>query len=1813
MTSQHDPKFDSSSDESSQPPKPSRLWLKSLLVLIILGFGGGVAYGWYFFYYRLSPTVAKSLSSILSRPIEMGELETFSLTSLRFGETVVPPQEGYSEEVIIPSVEVDFTPFKLISEQTLELDVTLVEPDVKIEQTSEGEWITTGITEQPPGAIEIKLKTLAVENAKMSLSPRNQTGNFKPPVNLTLPRLNSQFLDNNQRIQFQVNDLSVANAQGSLSLEGEARLESGEVNVAVTSNQLAIGEFATLVASPVETLEGSLDAQTDINLSLDGSLPTFEGSAQLNNLNAQIQQFNTPISDTNASMRLSGKDVIVEDFNTQFGEVNATAEGSINLAEGYDLIATVKPTTISSLLDAVDVETPDIPLSGTIEANIAITGALDNPQINLTARSTETTQIDQLQIRSFQAALSVAGTEVIVENFQATPETGGEIIARGKLNLTPEQLIALDVQLRDVSGEMIRPYQSNLPPDLGTLNATATLTGSLQDWTNLQGEGNADLAIAGGNVTISQLDLSQGFLQFVTKVRNIQPENLSQQVPPQFQNPVSGEFRVNANLDDFSPEKLRLIGEGKLNIPQGELVATTITFSDRQLNANLNLTNIPIALLAPQTPPEFNELLSATFRVSADVGDFNLNQIQGSGSGLITLGDRDRAQISLPNLSLNQGNWRSDLTVNNFPIAQFLPQLPPQLQTVLINTQLTAQGTLDNLTPAGVTVQGQARVEQLLGGNLNADTIRLENGAFEVIASPNNLDLQQLSSPLNGNVAGNVSVKGNLDNLTPAGINAQANLNFNQGIAIITEPLTTNLRWDGQQIILEQAEAENLFARGTVALNLEKEGSEIIEQIDLAVDAQNLDLAELPLPSPEPVGKIKVQGLANFSGNLTGNLSQPQAQGDIRLQNFAVERWSFDPEMTGEIQANASQGVRLELVGNTNIPDRIQLALQSPEENNILPLEPDSFLIKRDEALIEGVTEAEDLQVSLQNLPLDLLKDFAPLNEEFARQPASGTLEGELTVNLENFNAIGNLALVQPALGRFNSDRAAANFTYQDNTLTVQQATLIERESEYRANGRLTLTETSPNFEANLDIKQGRIQDITSALQIFDLSDLNQNFVTPNYGNANNLNDVSSINIENQPVETKLRRFSEIKALLQQLRENQDTINPIPPLASAEGNFTGRVNLQGTSFNLEDIQGEVQLNGDSWRWGPYQAQTVTARANITEGVITLLPIRLASEDSFINLSGTFGGENQSAQLQVNQIPIAIIQNIIEVPEFIGVSGFVNGTATVAGTQENPTARGELRVEEAILNETSVETIQGSFNYSNSQLNFFAEGLLSSDLNPLTISGDIPYKLPFATILPPSEELNIEVNLQDDGFTLVDVISDGQLTWEGGEGAINLAITGPFNPENFQLDQLTTTGVLTLSQASVATPLIPKPLTDIESRVEFNLNQLSIEEFNADFGGGNVTATGGLALFNSDLASEQININLQDLAVVIPNLYDGDVTGELIIGRTALEPEIGGDVTVSDGEVILAAEETATPPESNAQGNNPGSNIGFSNLNINLGEGVNVVRPPIMNFLASGRLTLKGTLAQMRPQGTISLERGRVNIGPTQFRLARGYEQTATFIPSQGLDPTLNVRLVTSVAETSGTIGTSTDLAATEQEEIGGGVGTLQSVEIEALVQGRASELQPGQLTANDNVLTLSSDPNRSETEILALLGGGLTSGLGQGNTALGLANLAGSTFFGTFQNTIGDALGLSEFRIFPTFIPTETEEGEESSGSTLGLGAEAGLEISNDFSFSLLTIFNANQTFQYSIRYRLSDDLLLRGTTDLSDSQSVTVEYETRF
>jgi len=165
-------------------------------------------------------------------------------------------------------------------------------------------------------------------------------------------------------------------------------------------------------------------------------------------------------------------------------------------------------------------------------------------------------------------------------------------------------------------------------------------------------------------------------------------------------------------------------------------------------------------------------------------------------------------------------------------------------------------------------------------------------------------------------------------------------------------------------------------------------------------------------------------------------------------------------------------------------------------------------------------------------------------------------------------------------------------------------------------------------------------------------------------------------------------------------------------------------------------------------------------------------------------------------------------------------------------------------------------------------------------------------------------------------------------------------------------------------------------------------------------------------------------------------------------------------------------------------------------------------------------------------------------------------------------------------------------------------GTLRTVRVQARATGPASELT--------NNLELTSEPRRSRGEIISLLGGSILSDFAQGDATQGLTNFASSTILGGLQGTItaiGQAIGFSEFRIFPT--PTTNQESRRAS--VLDLSAEGVFNLNPNLSVSLSRAFSTTEPLRYNLLYRLSDEILVRGSTNLGNESQFLFEYETRF
>ncbi len=1362
----------------------------------------------------------------------------------------------------------------------------------------------------------------------------------------------------------------------------------------------------------------------------------------------------------------------------------------------------------------------------------------------------------------------------------------------GSLNVAGGTVTATNVQLSNgrftaqvrASGVEVERL-AKVPPQLkGPLSGAFNLSGSLASLSpsTIRGSGSGSLNVAGGTVTATNVQLNNGRFTAQVRASGVEVSRLAQ-VPPQVRGPLSGNFTVAGALASLSPSTISGSGSGSLNVAGGTVTATNVQLNNGRFTAQVRASGVEVSRLA-QVPPQVRGPLSGNFTVAGALASLSPSTISGSGSGSLNVAG---GTVTATNVQLNNGRFTAQVRASGVEVSR-LAQVPPQLRGPL-SGNLTLSGSLASLSPSTIRASGSGSLN-VAGGTVTATNVQLDNGRFQAVVEPKGVQLAGFSQDLRGRVAGRLNVSGSLTALTPAAIQARGQLNFSEGIALIDRSLTASIVWNGQQLQIQQATANGFNANGVVNVNLANRGLQAIEGFNLNVRASDLNLQQLPAGLPNAV---KLAGRADFDGRIAGTPTAPNVNGNLRLRNFVAGGLAFEPLLAGTVNVTPGQGVNLQLSGTE---DQINVAL-APN------YQPISFLVRAKGAVATGTRSGQELLVSVQNFPIDTIKTFAPTTP-IASQPLSGRLSGELAVNLNTYGISGSVAIANPIFGSLKGDSFTGTFQYANGVVVLKDGQFKQGDNQYLLSGNITQTPKGPQFQAQLKVAQGELKDVLTALQIFNLSDLSRGFSAPVFGKAADV-EVTRVGMPEAPLQTQLRRLSEIEALITQEREQREANSPLPDIAEAKGKFTGTVSVVGSLAS--GITAEFDIEGQNWQWGSYSAKQVIAQGNFNNGILTLLPLRFQSDDSLLSYSGTIGGDTQSGQLQLRKIPIAQLGEALKLPPAIGFTGSLDATALLSGSLKNPQARGEVSLTDATINQTPVQSAQGSFSYNNARLNF-GSNVLIAKTDPISIDGSIPFKLPFAAVEPTNNQLSLNIDVHNEGLALLNLLSGGQVSWVNGTGDVQVKVSGIYDQKAQRPAQLVAQGIATVENSTIQARVLPDPLTNVTGKVLFDFDRILVEGVQAQYGGGNVTAEGTIPISQPADQDKPLTVNIGELALNLKGLYRGNVQGNVVITGAALAPKIGGQLNLFNGQVSLEERTPATVASTiPGTGGEPGSSspIGFNGLKLTLGQGIQLERSPIVQFLADGTLTINGSLDNLRPEGKIKLERGQVNLFTTQFRLDRSYENTAEFAPNRGLDPVLDVRLQASVTESTQRRLPTDPLSAEISDTPTPFFGSVQTVRILAKADGPVSQLA-------DN-LELTSTPPRSKTELVALLGGSFVDTLGRGDSTLGLVNLAGSALLGNVQNVIGDALGLSDFRVFPTIITGSSDNKGQQRSSSLGLSAEAGVDLNQNFSVSILKELTTSDPFQYSLRYRLNDKTLLRGFTDFSGNSGAIVEYESRF
>ncbi len=837
--------------------------------------------------------------------------------------------------------------------------------------------------------------------------------------------------------------------------------------------------------------------------------------------------------------------------------------------------------------------------------------------------------------------------------------------------------------------------------------------------------------------------------------------------------------------------------------------------------------------------------------------------------------------------------------------------------------------------------------------------------------------------------------------------------------------------------------------------------------------------------------------------------------------------------------------------------------------------------------------------------------------------PITGTVSGQVNVpgwkmplNPATLQATGQIAIAQPAIGYIKGDSFQAEFSYANGSATLTNGLFRQGSGQYLISGNVK-TGANPQFEGKVNVQQGNLQQVLAALQYFNLGDLTRGLKPPVYGDSGDVQTVA-VGEPEAPLIVQLRRLAEIETILQQ-QQAVKASEKLPPLSQLQGIFGAEIAVAGSLRT--GVQAQFNVKGDNWQWGEYVAEQFSLEGSFQDGILTVLPLEIRSGKSAIGFSGQLGQKAQSGQLRVENVPVQELAKVVELP-FVDVTGNLNLRANLAGSLENPQATGELSLLEGTLNGEPIKQADGSFSYSNARLNFGGSALVTQT-EPIEVQGSLPFELPFAAVKADSDQIDLRANLQNEGLAIINVLTP-QVAWVSGKGQVQIRVGGT-------LEQPVAQGIANFENATVRANAFPEPLTGLTGTVRFEGDRIRVEGIRGELSQGQVVAAGVIPLSvpfaEGDVdAANPLAVNLDKLALNLRGLYSGGVVGQVQARGTARRPQLSGNIELYNGEVFLrspgggttelasassASDSPATEVSPSAgtptsPSPSPSFEVGLNDLRLNLGRGIRVTSAPILSFQATGGLRVNGTLDDLRPEGTIRLTSGSVNLFTTQFRLDRGYPQTATFVPTQGLDPTLDVRLATAVQEVTRfrTPGTS---VASEIADEPTSLGSVRSVRVQALVRGRASGLAES--------LELRSSPSRSETEIVALLGGSFVQTLGQGDSTLAIANLAGAGLLNNLQSAISNATGLSEVRLFPTRIRSNEAKTASSSSAagSLGLGLEVGFDITRNISASIIRVLSANQPTEFTVRYRLSDEILLRSSSNFQGDNRVTAEYELRF
>ena len=1524
---------------------------------------------------KLPPFLESQIGKIIERPIDLGEVKGFSLNSIEFGKTVIPPTATDTDRVTVDEVKVGFNIFPVLFRRTVPLDATLINPDIYLEQEEDGEWINLDFLQSDPNKKDKDPLlyfdvAVDVEQADITALPYQQ----KP--------LKGQ-VDGSGRFQqkqeFVEYDLDATIEQAKATITGETKLETGSSDTKLLVKDLALSDAATLLPnSPVDLDSGILNADLDINL------PSFEeitaanikGIVNLQNVAGEVTSLDSPVS-AESKLNFSGRNADVKQTQASLGDITAQVDGKVNLDSGYDLNVNVLPFQLASLPSNLAQQLP-VDVAGEVEAQVKVRGEIKDPQLTGNLNNTQTLVVEQTPLKQVNADFRADLAQVVVENVQITPLAGGNVTAKGTIETNLRQAfnseseqpldlskmpLAFSFQADLPTEELISSYYQ-LPPQVtvGDLQAQGQIDGTLAqpqglakwnipeaDASNLEDiAGSGKLVIANQNLSLQNTEITYGDGKVdVTANANIDNkqwqaslDGTSLNVRPftaQLSNPNlnldhpltvdTATASFNGRLDQLDLSQIQGVADLNLDVNGSDVVVDSQLNSGNIQTKTVVTNNLKLNPFVPSLPVA-TSLQAGTISAAGKIKQLLKFPENPSLNSLKADADLDLqvdGETVAVNSQINSGRIQTQANTNQINLNRVVPNLP--LPANIRSSQVTASGSLQQL----LTFAEKPNLSTF-NAQVDAD-LDVASGTVQAIANLNNSQWQANldANNIRSQVLLETFAPSNLAAIEVDNINAQANLSGDINPVINNEiniPIAVN------QVAVNSG-AQNLNAKGDLTL------SNITSDLDIASTnldvTANLDFDRLPIAQVVAASaqdnqliaeSINFRGQGEFNGQLNGKqlLSAPTEDvnltGDLRLLDFAFNNIPFDPVMTGTVKLDPQQEIALDLRGQQDVI--AASALPCTASNCQLPYLPTNLELRQGEdtdqpVITTGERFGDIFSLDINNFPLALL-NLAPGKAIGIEGALGGTTTGDIELDLYTLAAQGNINVDQPAISYIEADQFDADFNYNpvNNIAEVTSSSLDLGDSEYNLNAALDLE--SGQIEGKLDIPEAYIQDALTTLRWFTIEDVIRVFSIPDYGETAAIKPASEKDTVDESIARKLNQLRRVNRRIQANAAAQEA-GSIPTELNIRGKYQGKVLLGGT---IQTPQADFKVSGNNWQWQPQPAYP-----NIIK------PLGLVVEESqSISLPKLLiKGKLQGTKVDLAKAVVQVQEAVLSLKGKLSPEQ-TDATFAVANlTVDNISNFVDIPVD--LTGEiNSVGSIKGTV--ENPQLKgkvAFSDGAFNGNVLPAKLAGEYDYdgsKLGFKTTAPDaikieaavpypiipdkSDRLNVSANIDHQAFVFLDALSQNYLNWVGGGGDAQLEATARLDLERQGIIyDLDAQGVVNLDKAEVTveTPFFSEPFIGT-GKITLDNQIVNVETLDGIFAEKDLSITGKLPILTAvNNLDNPLTINLPEGDININKLYKGGVEGKVKITGASLEPVIGGEVTLEDGRVSIPKTETPT--------------------------------------------------------------------------------------------------------------------------------------------------------------------------------------------------------------------------------------------------------------------------------------------------------------